>query len=193
MAVGGSFKLEGKNNLVTLNQNTFIKHSTGQKYQQIDIKNGKRAYMNTQAKSDQAEFKISTSLGSTIFSNILSLDGNADDLSAQDFDLISEAKLKQLCNDKSIKIKGKDNVSKRIVIEYSYNGADKATLIIDLETKDEQITREKAEKAKAAEDKKRKEAEKQAEAERKAKEAKELHENCKSDLEKAWDWFIGLF
>ncbi len=129
-----------------------------------------------------------------LFEKISSLDGNAQNLSEKDVQLAKNLKGKYIDNENFNKVVNIETNSNGQTIFTVKNTAGTTTkLTFDYETDTEKSAREKNEKQQAEVIKKQKETAEKAKKQKEAEYARELHENCKSDLQKAWEWFMGLF
>ena len=193
MTIGG--KLTVTNNsaykkfTVNFSRNTEITNFTQREMgEQGDIRtNIKSGYSGTTEKiysngkkSDKLATLDLNSKRYAIFDALRKLDGNENDLS--DKDLANANKLIGKNGVTGIRRDAAAGVT-TIVCD------DGAVLRFDVETDAEKEIREKKEAEEAL---KRQEEAKQRELQEQQK-AAEFNEKCKSDLEKLWDWFVGLF
>lgn len=149
------------------------------------VKNGNQGYAERVYSSGQKSDKLcSMDLNSKrypIFDALRKLDGNADDLTEKDL-AKADSLIGKKYGVKAVKRDANAGVT-TIVCD------DGAVLRFDFETDAEMQTR----KAKEAAEAQKKKAAADAKKAQKQREDAELHESCKSTLEKAFDWFVGLF
>lgn len=193
MTIGGTLIVasanEYKNFEVKFARNTevtnYTQRSMGQKGDiRAVIKNGKTGYAekiyNNGTRSDELGTLDLNTKRYAIFDALRKLDGNANDISEKDL-----ARANSLIGKNGVKSvqRNTDAGITTIVCD------DGAVLQFDVETDKEKAIREKQEAQAADKRKKAQTARHQEELRKKA----ELHEACKSDLQKAWEFFVGLF
>lgn len=193
MPIGGKLTVasanEYKNFTVRFDRNTTITNFTGRNMGnegdiRTVVKNGSSGVTEKMYSKGKHSGELSTLDLNTkryqIFDEMRKLDGNANDVSETDF-----AKAKSLIGKYGI-TNVKRDASSGITTIYCNDGA---VLKFDTETDKEMAVRKKQETYKAT-------LKKQAQAEaqkKKEQEAAELHENCKSTLEKVAEWIYSFF
>ena len=192
MPIGGNLIVvsphEYKNFNVSFERNTTITNYTGRGMENVgdirtEVKNGRNGTTERIYNSGKSGKLMTLDLNTKrykIFDEIRHLDGNADNLSETDL-----AKAKSLIGKYGV-TNVKRDASVGITTVYCDDGA---VLKFDTETDKEITTRKRQEAANAA---KKKQAQAAAQK-KKEQDAIELHEKCKSTLEKAVAWIFSFF
>lgn len=193
MTTGGKITVVSANEYsnfeVRFSRNTEITNYTQRKMGEkgdirAEIKNGKSGYAeriySNGAKSERLGTLDLNTKRYAIFDALRSLDGNSTDVSDKDL-----AKAKSLIGSLGVKDVQQD-VAAGITTIICDDGA---VLRFDVETDKEKqvsLSQETLKKAMYKQEEVAMQAKKQ-------REATEFHENCKSDLQKFAEWFMGLF
>lgn len=193
MPIGGKLLVtstnENQNFEVKFSRNVQITNFTQRNMGEVGdikatVKNGNQGYAERIYGSGQRSDKLySMDMNSkryAIFDKLRKLDGNADDLTEKDL-----AKADSLIGKNGVKAVKRDANAGVTTIVCD----DGAVLRFDFETDAEMQTR----KAKEAAEAQKKKAAADAKRAQRQREDAELHEACKSTLEKAFEWFINLF